>query len=125
MKKLTQLLALTRACMLAFGATQLNAQDQGDRPQRRQGGERVQGGDRGGRGGNFDPAEMQQRRLERTKENLEVKDDTEWKAIEPFVTKVMETQRESMAFNVGGMMRGMGFGRGRGGGEGGGGGGGD
>jgi len=114
---MTQLLALTGACMLALSATQLNAQDQGDRQQRRQGGEG------GGRGGNFDPAEFQQRMLERVKEQLEVKDDAEWKALEPLVTKVMEARRESMAYNLGGAMRG--FGRGRGGGDGGGGGGGD
>jgi len=117
MKKMTQLLALTGACMLALSATQLNAQDQGDRQQRRQGGE---GGDRQGRGGfGGDPAEFQQRMLERVKENLEVKDDAEWKAIEPLVTKVMEAQREAMTSRF----RGAFGGRGRGG-EGGGGGGG-
>ena len=66
----------------------------------------------GGRG-NFDPAQMQQRMLERYKEVLEVTNDDEWKAIEPRVTKVMEARRDSM----GGMGRGM-FGRGPGGGGG-------
>jgi len=119
MKKMNQLLALTGACVLALSATQLSAQENnnGDRQRR-------QGGEGGNRGGNFDPAEIQQRMMERTKENLEVKDDTEWKAIEPLVTKVMDARRESMAFGAGGMMRGFGFGRGRGG-DGGGGGGGD
>ena len=114
MKKLNTLWALTGACALLLSANQLLAQDNGDRQQRRQGGEG------GGRGFGGDPAEFQQRMLERTKENLEVKDDTEWKAIEPLVTKVMEARREQMAFGAGGMMRG--FGRGR---DGGGGGGGD
>lgn len=116
MKKMNQLWALAGACALLLSANQLSAQDNntGDRPQRRQGGE---GGGRGGFGG--DPAEFQQRMLERTKENLEVKDDTEWKAIEPLVTKVMDARREQMAFGAGGMMRG--FGRGRGGDGGGGG----
>lgn len=112
MKKMNQLLALTSACVLALSATQLCAQSNnggGDRPQRRQGGDNP-GGDRGGRG-NFDPAEFQQRMMERVKDQLEVKDDTEWKAIEPLVTKVMEARREQMAFGAGGMMRGMGFGR--------------
>ena len=70
------------------------------------------GGPGGGRG-NFDPAQMQQRMLERYKEVLEVSNDDEWKAIEPRVTKVMEARRDTM----GGMGRGM-FGRGpRGGGN--------
>jgi hypothetical protein len=125
MKKMNQLLALTGACALLLGANQLSAQDNtGDRPQRRQGGDNPGGG--GGRGGNFDPAEMQQRIMDNVKEQLEVKDDTEWKALEPLVKKVMDTRRESMAFGVGGMMRGFGRGnRGGGGGGGGQGGGGD
>ena len=70
------------------------------------------GGPGGGRG-NFDPAQMQQRMLERYKEVMEVTNDDEWKAIEPRVTKVMEARRDTM----GGMGRGM-FGRGpRGGGN--------
>jgi hypothetical protein len=62
--------------------------------------------------GNFDPAQMQQRMLERYKDLLEVTSDDEWKAIEPRITKVMEARRDSM---MGGMGRGM-FGRGPGGG---------
>ncbi len=65
------------------------------------------GGGGGFGGGNFDPAQMQQRMLERTKETLEVTSDEEWKAIEPLVLKVMEARRDAMA----GMGRGM-FGRG-------------
>ncbi len=62
--------------------------------------------------GNFDPAQFQQRMMERYKEQLEVKDDTEWKAIQPLVQKVMDAR---MAVGFGG--RGM-FGRGpRGGGD--------
>ena len=62
------------------------------------------GGPGGGPGGrNFDPAQMQQRMLERYKELLEVTNDDEWKAIEPRVTKVMEARRDTM----GGMGRGM------------------
>ena len=55
------------------------------------------GGPGGGPGGrNFDPAQMQQRMLERYKELLEVTNDDEWKAIEPRVTKVMEARRGGM-----------------------------
>jgi len=118
MKKLNQMLALTGACALLLSANQLSAQDNntGDRPQRRQGGE---GG--GGRGG--DPAEFQQRMMERVKENLEVKDDAEWKALEPLVTKVMEAQREVTVNRFRGAFGGRGGGGQGGGGQGGGGGG--
>lgn len=61
-----------------------------------------------------DPAQFQQRMLERTKEMLEVTNDDEWKAIEPRVQKIRELQRE--AFSSGGMARGM-FGRGSRGGD--------
>jgi hypothetical protein len=68
------------------------------------------GGRRGG--GNFDPAQFQQRMMERTRENLEVKDDTEWKALEPLVQKVMDARMANFS--------GRGFGGRRGGGGGGG-----
>lgn len=80
--------------MTSLGTSQLVAQPNGG-----------PGGGPGGR--NFDPAQMQQRMLERYKELLEVTNDDEWKAIEPRVTKVMEARRDSMS----GMGRGM-FGRG-------------
>jgi hypothetical protein len=68
----------------------------------------AQGG--GGRQGrpSYDPAQMQQRMLERYKETLEVTDDAEWKAMQPLVQKVMDLRREGFS----GMGRGM-FGRGR------------
>ena len=105
MKKLSQWLAVTAvAASLVYRVGNLSAQDN-------------QGGDRGGRGrggpgGGFggDPAEFQRIRLERYREDLEIKDDTEWKAIEPLITKVMEAQRDALS----GMGRGF-FGRGRGG----------
>ncbi len=58
--------------------------------------------------GNFDPAQFQQRMLERYKEMLEVNSDDEWKAMQPLVTKVMDLRRQTM---FGGMGRGP-FGRG-------------
>jgi hypothetical protein len=72
-------------------------------------------GGRGGRGGrgNFDPAQFQQRMMETTRENLEVKDDGEWKVLEPLVQKVMDARRESFSG------RGMFGGRRRGGDQGG------
>ncbi len=101
MKKTTQLLTMAAALVMCLGTSNLTAQDNppagGDRPQR--------GGGQGR--GNFDPAQMQQRMLERYKETLEVTNADEWKAMEPLVQKVMEARMQSLA----GMGRGM-FGRG-------------
>jgi hypothetical protein len=58
-------------------------------------------------GRNFDPAQMKQDRIDRTRDQLEIKDDTEWKAIEPIVSKVVDAQMEVFAMRTGG------FGRGR------------
>jgi hypothetical protein len=87
MKKLNQWLAVTAvAAALGLSAGNLSAQDN-------QGGER--GGRRGGPGGgNFDPSEFQARMMENIREQFKVKDDTEWKAIEGLVQKVMDTRRE-------------------------------
>ncbi len=57
----------------------------------RQGRGNTQGGGRQGRG-NFDPAQFQQRMMERYKEILEIKDDAEWKAIQPLVQKVSDAR---------------------------------
>jgi Spy/CpxP family protein refolding chaperone len=106
---------LSAALLLAFTVNTVSAQAPAageDRQRRnRDGG---QNGEQGGRG-NFDPAEFQKRMLERTKETLEITDDTEWKALEPLITKVGEA-RLAVGFGRGG-------GRGGRGGQGGGGGG--
>lgn len=52
---------------------------------------------------NFDPAQFRQRMMDRVKEQLEVTDDAEWKALEPMVQAVMDARMASMA----GMGRGM------------------
>jgi hypothetical protein len=52
---------------------------------------------------NFDPAQFRQRMMDNVKEQLEVTDDTEWKALEPMVQAVMDARMASM----GGMGRGM------------------
>jgi hypothetical protein len=49
------------------------------------------GGGRQGRG-NMDPAQMQQRMLDRYKETLEIKDETEWKVIQPLIQKVLDAR---------------------------------
>lgn len=109
--KIKQLLTVCGIAM-ALGAMSLQAQDNnndgGGQGQRRRG----QGGGPGG--GNFDPAAMQQRMMERYREDLGFTNDTDWAAVEPLVQKVNEARREAGA----GMGRGM-FGRNRGGGQGG------
>jgi hypothetical protein len=92
MKKLLAMLAVAAA--LSLSADSLRAQDNGG------GG---QGGPGGGFGrGNFDPAQMQQRMLDRAKEQLGFTNDTDWSAVEPLVQKVMDARRESMMSMFGG-----------------------
>ena len=88
------------AAMMSLGASQVLAQPN-------DGGKKGSGGPGGGGRGGFDPAQMQQRMMERTKEMLEVTNEDEWKAIEPRVQKVRDLQRDSFS----GMARGF-FGRG-------------
>ena len=108
MKNLTKMLACASVAALCLSTGNLFAQDNGGPG----GGGGGQGGGRGGRG-NFDPAQMQQRMLDRVKEQFKSSDE-EWKAIEPLVSKVNEARMASAA----GGMRGM-MGRNRGGGQGG------
>lgn len=67
--------------------------------------DRTRGQGRGQGGMRFDPAQMQQRMMDRLKENLAVKDE-EWKIIEPRLTSVVTLSRD---VNSSGM---RGFGRG-------------
>ncbi len=69
--------------------------------------------------GNFDPAQIQQQMMERIREQMDVKDDAEWKVLEGAITKVTEAQRE-VGFGGGGLGRLFGGGnrnRGNGGGD--------
>ena len=52
---------------------------------------------------NMDPAQRQQFFLDRIKERLEIKDDAEWKAIQPMVQKVMDLQRQVASDRMRGM----------------------
>jgi hypothetical protein len=109
MKKLLALLAVAAA--LCVSADSLLAQDNG-------GGNGGNGGRRQ-RGGGGDPAQFQQRALERVKDEMGFTNDTEWSAVEPLVTKVMDARRESMASMFAGFRRGGNGGGGGGGGQGG------
>jgi len=92
MMKINQSLVVAGiAAVLSLGAVDSNAQD---RPGR----------------GNFDPAraqEFRQRRMDDLKEQLEVKDDAEWKALEPLIQKVMDTQQQMFADRIRGAFRGF------------------
>lgn len=115
MKVNQALKGLSLAVVLALAADSVLAQD-GERPRRERGGAGgEQAGPGGGRGGNFDPAEMQRRMTERTLEQLEITSDADRRAIEPLIAKIGEARR---AIGFGG----RGFGGRGGGGPGGGGG---
>jgi hypothetical protein len=98
---------IASALMLSVGS--LSAQnDNGGGP----GGGGGGGGFGGGRrGGGFDPAQMQQRMMERIQEQLAFTNDTDWDAVKPLVQKVLDAR--TAVGNAG--MRGMFGGRNRGG----------
>jgi hypothetical protein len=83
------ILATATALLLVLTTCQLTAQDNqsGGRPRQGNG----QGGGRQ-RPGNFDPAQFQQRMMERYRERLELTDDQEWKAVQPLIQKVMDAR---------------------------------
>jgi hypothetical protein len=66
----------------------------------------------GGPGGQFDPAQMRQRMMERMKEQLGA-DDAAWKVLEPRLTKVMDLNRQTQGMGRGGMFGMMGGMRGQ------------
>lgn len=100
--------AAALTCGLSQGFAQNNQGGQGGG----RGGQGGQGGQGGDRGGRFDPAQMQERMMTFYKEQLEITDDAEWKAIEPLVKKVMDAR-------ISGFTGGRGMFGGRGGGQGG------
>lgn len=85
MKSITKVLALASVvAVMSLGAGQAMAQGRG----------------------NFDPSQFKQMRLDRLKEQMDVKDDAEWKVIETAAGKVMDAQMEAMQGRFGGMGRG-------------------
>ena len=102
--KLNRIITLcAMAATLGISSNSLLAQDNG-------------GGNGGGQRRNFDPAQMQQRMMDRVQEELGFTNDTDWDAVKPLVQKVMDARRE---VGFGGMGRMFGNGRNRGGGQGG------
>jgi hypothetical protein len=61
----------------------------------------------GGRG-NFDPAQFKQRAMDRMRDQMEIKDDQEWSAIETKLGKVWDARNDLMAGRMGGFGRGGG-----------------
>jgi hypothetical protein len=76
------------AVTIAFTTTRLSAQDNGN-----------DGGPRGNRsgGGNWDPAQIQQRILDGIQERLGFTNEVEWEAVKPLVQKVIDAGREVIA----------------------------
>ncbi len=106
LRRTLALAGLTAGLFLTTGS--LSAQDQ--QPQAGQG---RQGRTPGQGRGNFDPAEMRQRMMERYREALEIKGDEEWKVISERIEKVQTAQRDASTGRSGF----GGFGRGGRGGE--------
>ena len=91
MKKMKQLLLIAALTCVASGVTQLRAQDNNNNNNNNSG--------RRGRGGNFDPSQFTDRVVENSRDALEVKDDAEWKALEPLIKKVLEAGMEARRDN--------------------------
>jgi hypothetical protein len=81
MKRLSKVLALA-SCVAALGLSSGTVLAQGR--------------------GNFDPAAMRQERIDRYKEQMDVKDDAEWKVIETSIGKVMDAQMDALSGRFGG-----------------------
>ncbi|MCP4453209.1 MAG: hypothetical protein GY809_17240 [Planctomycetes bacterium] len=97
MKKKQAILGLSVVLVILIATSLVMAQQP-------QGGQRGRGG-QGMRG--FDPAQMQQRMMERMQEQLGMT-ATEMKAIQPLFAKVMDTRRELQGARFRGMMGGRG-----------------
>jgi hypothetical protein len=109
--KLNRMMTLC-AMALALSAGSLLAQDTGGG---NGGGNGGQGGGYRRGGGNFDPAQMQQRILDNVRDELNFTNDTDWDAVQPLVQKVLDARRDVGFGNMGRL-----FGRPRGGDQGGG-----
>ena len=67
-------------------------------------------------GGNFDPAQFQQRMMDNIRDQLNFTNDTDWNAVQPLVQKVMDARRDVSGPGMRGL---FGRNRGQGGGQGG------
>jgi hypothetical protein len=87
------------AAAVCLCAGTLQAQDNSNSNSNGGGGQ----GRRGG-GGNFDPAQFQQRMLDNVRDQLAFTNDTDWAAVQPLVQKVFDARRD-VGFAGLGMMR--------------------
>jgi hypothetical protein len=103
MNRFIKSIIVSSALVILIGTSQVMAQNAGGGNNRRNrptqaGG----GGNNQGNRGNVDPAQRQQRMMERYQEVLEITNNDEWKAISPLVEKVVTARRETMRGNFGG-----------------------
>jgi hypothetical protein len=108
--KMNQWLVTVGAAALCLASSNLLAQNNNSNNNNNANGGRPGRGGRGGPPTAEQIQQFQQQRMDRYKEQLEITDDAEWKAIQPLVQKVMDARTSVMAYN--GFGRG---GRGRGG----------
>jgi hypothetical protein len=96
MSKLHKLAAITGVLVFLFSTStgslaQNTARNRGqNQDQSNNNNNNTQGGRR--QRGNFDPAQFQERMVERYRDRLEITDDAEWKAIQPRIQKVIEAR---------------------------------
>jgi len=93
------------AAAICLSAGTLLAQDNSNSNTNGGGGQ----GRRGG-GGNFDPAQFQQRMMDNVRERLAFTNDTDWAAVQPLVQKVLDARRDVGFPGMGIMRRGGGGG---------------
>ena len=106
LNRIITLCAMAAALALSAGSAFRAGQRQ---RQRRRPAPQSPGGGFGG--GNFDPAQFQQRMMDNIRDQLNFTNDTDWSAVQPLVQKVMDARRD-----VGGRRHAAGlFGRNRGG----------
>lgn len=60
-------------------------------------------GGNNGRNRNFDPAQFQQRIMDRVRQELNFTNDTDWSAVQPLVQKVLDAQRDARGAGMGRM----------------------
>lgn len=98
MNRLIKSMLVTSAIVAVLGLSQVMAQTTGGGNGRRNRTPQppAGGGANQGNRGNLDPAQMQQRIMDRYKGALEITSDEEWKAISQLVEKVVSTRRETM-----------------------------
>jgi hypothetical protein len=111
MNKYIKSIMVSAALVILIGSDQLMAQNAGGGNNRRnRTAQPAGGGGNQGNRGNVDPAQRQQRMMDRYKEVLEITNNDEWNAISPLVEKVVTARRETMRGNFGGGGRGGGGG---------------